>query len=296
MDLEFHSAGQPPAGGGDRGAAFAVPAERLGVRDDRADRAHPALPGSRRTLPERARAAARAGRRGQPGLCPDACAPTWPISKTSRWSWTNRWNRPMPPSRKRTPGMRNSVAVVIGTIYYMEGDFAAAMRYFRRCPGARQAGERHQCRPDLRPCAWPGCSRRRAACARPCICLSEQEAYVRERGSRRFYIAGAINLLWGEILLEWNRLDEAESPDPRRAAPAGRLAISAGPQPGVEPAGPAAYRARRPRGGPGQPGTGRGAAAQVPLQSDFSRCDSNGRGCGCGSPSKTARRWKPGQS
>jgi LuxR family maltose regulon positive regulatory protein len=39
----------------------------------------------------------------------------------------------------------------------------------------------------------------------------EYETYVRQRGNRRFYISGVLNLLWGDILLEWNRLDEAEA-------------------------------------------------------------------------------------
>jgi LuxR family transcriptional regulator, maltose regulon positive regulatory protein len=41
--------------------------------------------------------------------------------------------------------------------------------------------------------------------------VRKHEAYIRERGSRRFYIGGVLNLAWGEILLEWNQLVEAEA-------------------------------------------------------------------------------------
>src|SRR5690606_7005945 len=39
----------------------------------------------------------------------------------------------------------------------------------------------------------------------------EHEAYVRRRGARRFYLGGVLTVMWAEILLERNRLDEAES-------------------------------------------------------------------------------------
>ncbi|MGE5124591.1 MAG: LuxR C-terminal-related transcriptional regulator, partial [Acidobacteriaceae bacterium] len=41
--------------------------------------------------------------------------------------------------------------------------------------------------------------------------IAEHEAYIRQRGNRRYYISGVLNLMYGEILLEWNRLDEAEA-------------------------------------------------------------------------------------
>jgi LuxR family transcriptional regulator, maltose regulon positive regulatory protein len=107
-------------------------------------------------------------------------------------------------------GMRNSIAVVLGTLYYMDGDFDLAMHYYqdaidrdKRVDGAN---------------AIPICvlrmvwvlqkqGRLREALAR----ITENERYVRQRGNRRFYIAGVLNLTWAEILLEWNRLAEAET-------------------------------------------------------------------------------------
>jgi LuxR family transcriptional regulator, maltose regulon positive regulatory protein len=106
-------------------------------------------------------------------------------------------------------GMRNSVAVVIGTICFMEGDFAAAIHYFEDA----LALDKRVNGTNAVPIATIRIAfvlqtqgHLREALQR----LSQSEAYVRERGSRRFYISGAINLLIGDILLEWNRLDEAE--------------------------------------------------------------------------------------
>ena len=105
-------------------------------------------------------------------------------------------------------GMRNSVAVMIGTIYYMEGDFSTAMRYFQ---DALERDKRVNGTNAVPICvmrmAWVLQAQGRLREAVHLI--SENEAYVRERGSRRFYISGVINLLWGEILIEWNRLDKA---------------------------------------------------------------------------------------
>ncbi len=107
-------------------------------------------------------------------------------------------------------GMRNSVAVMIGTIYFMEGDFSTAMRYFQ---DALERDKRVNGTNAVPICVmrmvWVLQAQGRLREAVHLI--SENEAYVRERGSRRFYISGVINLLWGEILIEWNQLDEAES-------------------------------------------------------------------------------------
>ena len=96
-------------------------------------------------------------------------------------------------------GMRNSVAVMIGTIYYMEGDFSTAMRYFQ---DALERDKRVNGTNAVPICvmrmAWVLQAQGRLREAVHLI--SENEAYVRERGSRRFYISGVINLLWGEIL------------------------------------------------------------------------------------------------
>lgn len=106
------------------------------------------------------------------------------------------------------PGMRNSVAVIVGTICYMEGDFAAALRYFEDA----LALDRRVDGTNAVPIATARIAlvltaqgRLREAMRR----LGEAEAYARERGIRRFYISGALHQRMAEILLEWNRLDEA---------------------------------------------------------------------------------------
>ncbi len=107
------------------------------------------------------------------------------------------------------PGMRNSVGVVVGMICFMEGDFAAAMRYYEDALAL-----------DMRA---NGTNAVPIAVTRICFVLQAQgklreamrrlqaaEDYVRQRGIRRFYISGSLYHRMAEILLEWNRLDEAE--------------------------------------------------------------------------------------
>ena len=107
-------------------------------------------------------------------------------------------------------GMRNSVAVVLGTIHFMENDFSGAERYFADAlqRDKRVAGT------NAVPIATARLVRIRQVQGRLHAALQllmESEAYVRARGSRHFYIAGSLNLQWGEILLEWNQLEEAEA-------------------------------------------------------------------------------------
>ncbi len=106
-------------------------------------------------------------------------------------------------------GMRNSVAVVLGTIYYMEGDFTNAMRYYA---DALERDKRVNGTNAVPICVlrmvWVHL--KQGELHQALALVIENENYVRQRGSRRFYIAGVLNLLWGEILLELNRLDEAE--------------------------------------------------------------------------------------
>ncbi|MFM8320230.1 MAG: LuxR C-terminal-related transcriptional regulator [Chloroflexota bacterium] len=105
-------------------------------------------------------------------------------------------------------GMRNSVDVVIGTIYYMEGEFAAALRYFE---DARQRDQR------VNGTNAVPITAQRIALVRLAqgqlheaeSSLRQADAYIQTRGSRQFYINGVINLMLAAVLLEWGRLDEA---------------------------------------------------------------------------------------
>ena len=106
-------------------------------------------------------------------------------------------------------GMRNSVAVMLGTISFMEGDFRAAEDYYLDAleRDKRVAGT------NAVPIACARLVRLRQVEGRLSAALGiieENEQYVRERGARRFYISGLIYLLWGDILVERNALAEAE--------------------------------------------------------------------------------------
>lgn len=107
-------------------------------------------------------------------------------------------------------GMRNSAAVVLGSACFMEGDLESARRYF----GEALERDRRVQGTNAVPIAsmrlswvWMAQGRLGEAMRQ----LREQELYARERGIRRFYISGALNLLQGEILLEWNDLEGAEA-------------------------------------------------------------------------------------
>lgn len=106
-------------------------------------------------------------------------------------------------------GMRNSVAVVLGTIHYMEGDFAGAMRYYQDAlERDKRLNGTNAVPVSVLRMVWV--LQKQGRLRQASALIAENESYVRQRGSRRFYIAGVLNLLAGEILLEWNRLDEAE--------------------------------------------------------------------------------------
>jgi len=106
-------------------------------------------------------------------------------------------------------GMRNSVAVVLGTIHYMEGDFASAMRYYQDAlERDKRLNGTNAVPVSVLRMVWV--LQKQGRLRQASALIAENESYVRQRGSRRFYIAGVLNLLAGEILIEWNRLDEAE--------------------------------------------------------------------------------------
>ncbi len=106
-------------------------------------------------------------------------------------------------------GMRNSVAVLLGTIFFMEGNFKTAEAYYLNAleRDRRAAGT------NAVPVATWRLVRLRQVEGHLNAALhliEESECYIRERGTRRFYIAGIIYLLWGDILVERNDLVKAE--------------------------------------------------------------------------------------
>ncbi len=107
-------------------------------------------------------------------------------------------------------GMKNSMAVVIATIYFMEGNFSAALHYFEDTLEREQRVNGTNGIPiSAARMAWALQALGRLHQA--ANLLSQYAEYIRQRGNRRYYIGGALNLQLGEILLEWNQLDEAET-------------------------------------------------------------------------------------
>ena len=179
-------------------------------------------------------------------------------------------------------GMRNSVAVVIGTMYFMEGDFAGAMHYFEDALERDKRVNGTNAVPiSAMRMVWVLQAQGRLREA--VDLLSKQEAYIRERGPRRFYIGGAIYLLWGEILLEWNRLDEAEA-----QIREGLRLMEDWPIPRSSAWGSACWRGCKRRAAtwparrPASIGPRRCCAGPVPIL--FLSMRSKKRKCGCGSP------------
>ncbi|HSL45388.1 MAG TPA: LuxR C-terminal-related transcriptional regulator [Anaerolineales bacterium] len=109
---------------------------------------------------------------------------------------------------KGNTGMRNSVAVVLGTIHYMEGDFVSAMRYYEDAlERDKRLNGTNAVPVSVLRMVWV--LQKQGHLRQALALITENESYVRQRGSRRFYIVGVLNLLWSEILLEWNQLEEA---------------------------------------------------------------------------------------
>lgn len=105
-------------------------------------------------------------------------------------------------------GMRNSVAVMIGTLYYMEGDFRRAMHCFESAYENDIQVEGTN--------AVPITSMRITQILQTEGRLQEAERrlqkaydYMRERGVRRYYISGVVPVMLGGLYLEWNRYEEA---------------------------------------------------------------------------------------
>jgi LuxR family maltose regulon positive regulatory protein len=107
-------------------------------------------------------------------------------------------------------GMRNSVEVVMGTICYMEGDFQKALRFFE---SAISRDKKHNGTNAIPVSVWRmvWVLQKKGNLSQALMIITESEKYLSQHGKRRFYIGGVIYLLWAEILIEWNRLDEAQA-------------------------------------------------------------------------------------
>ncbi|WP_160317475.1 LuxR C-terminal-related transcriptional regulator [Ornatilinea apprima] len=106
-------------------------------------------------------------------------------------------------------GMRNSIAVVIGSIFFMEGEFKQAVDFFRDAIDRDIANNGTNAIPIAASRwarVWVVEGKLRAAhdlCA-------QYEAYVRERDIRRYYVAGNLLILRAGILRSWGQYDLAE--------------------------------------------------------------------------------------
>lgn len=107
-------------------------------------------------------------------------------------------------------GMRNSVAIILGTIFYMEDDFSTAMYYFE---DALERDRKHNGKNaipiSVQRMVWVYFKQGRLRDAMKLI--NKYEFYVQKRGNRKFYIAGILNLMMGQIFLEWNQIEKAEN-------------------------------------------------------------------------------------
>jgi LuxR family maltose regulon positive regulatory protein len=110
---------------------------------------------------------------------------------------------------QQNPGMYNSVAVVIGTIYFMEERFSAAQRCFEKAIQLDQQVNGTNAVP-IATMRTVFIDQVQGRLHEAMQLLEQANHYIQARGTRRFYISGVLSLLMGEILLEWNRLDEAE--------------------------------------------------------------------------------------
>ncbi len=106
-------------------------------------------------------------------------------------------------------GMKNSVGVAIGTVYFMEGNFAAALHYFEEALERDKRVNGTNAIPiSVARMVWVYQAQGQLRLAADI--LREHAEYILQRGNRRYYISGLLNLSWGEILLEWNQMEDAE--------------------------------------------------------------------------------------
>jgi LuxR family maltose regulon positive regulatory protein len=107
-------------------------------------------------------------------------------------------------------GMRNSLAIVLGSLHYMNGDFAAAMQYYQDAIQRDKRANSTNAVP-IAVLRMVLVLKKQGRLRDAYSLITENERYVWERGARHFYISGVLYLLWADLLLEWNRLGEAEN-------------------------------------------------------------------------------------
>jgi LuxR family maltose regulon positive regulatory protein len=107
-------------------------------------------------------------------------------------------------------GMRNSAEVILAYVLYREGRFAEAERLLL---ATIERDQRTGATNGIPIAAsrlarmWLAAGRLHDAAALSRRCLS----VVEERGKWRFFVAGNLSAVLGDVLREWNRLDEAEA-------------------------------------------------------------------------------------
>jgi LuxR family transcriptional regulator, maltose regulon positive regulatory protein len=105
---------------------------------------------------------------------------------------------------------RQSVAMLLEAVCYMAGDFPGVMYY---CQDAIERDKRIKSTIGIPMSVMRMVLvlQAQGKLGEALNLVREYEAYVRQHGARRFHVGGVLNLLWGDLLLEWNRLDEAEA-------------------------------------------------------------------------------------
>jgi len=106
-------------------------------------------------------------------------------------------------------GLRNSIAVVIGSIYFMEGDFEKAALYFKEAID-RDISVKGTNAIPIAASRWARMMIIQGKLhSAHNLCL-EYEHYVRERDIRRYYVSGNLLILRANILRRWGQLADAE--------------------------------------------------------------------------------------
>jgi LuxR family maltose regulon positive regulatory protein len=104
---------------------------------------------------------------------------------------------------------RQSVATLLESVCYMAGDFPGVIYY---CQDAIERDKRINSTIGIPMSVMRMVLvlRAQGKLRKAFELVQEYETYVRQRGIRRFHVGGVLNLLWGDILIEWDQLDEAE--------------------------------------------------------------------------------------
>jgi LuxR family transcriptional regulator, maltose regulon positive regulatory protein len=105
-------------------------------------------------------------------------------------------------------GMRNSIAVVLGTIYYMEGSYTTAARCFNDAIQRDKQAEGTNAVP-IAASRWARMLLAQGKLREAAALCEENLAYIQERGITRFYVAGNLHAMLSELYRQWNQLAQA---------------------------------------------------------------------------------------